>query len=255
MHLNIRLLPIFILLLITLSGCDLFTEVNDDPYPTKIFPLSESELEKLQSEFNSINEQNFMKLDKYGFANFSSYFSKNSSGLTKDYLVNKARNWLYKNKNFTGVYDTAKLNIDDVLIDWVCRVRFKDQNYNGYKVVHTPISLWIDNEKVYQVDGHWYKYINVPTKDNFTSADAKEKVIGTKITWYDFGGKPQIYIVTSGSFYPCKTNKVIYPKIIDDVIELRVVWEIPIGADFPEWNIYFDSTTGEIVEIEQLFMT
>ncbi len=51
------------------------------------------------------------------------------------------------------------------------------------------------------------------------------------------------------------TNKVIYPKIINDVIELRVAWEIPIGSNFPEWYIYFDSTTGEIVEIEQLFMT
>ncbi len=222
---------LFILILIALPGCDLFTEVNSEPYPTKIFPLSDSELEKLQNEFNTLNEQNFMKLDKYGFVSFSTYYSKNSSNLTESYLVNTARNWLSKNKKFTGVYNAAKLDIiDDIIINWLCRVRFIDQNYHGYKVVHTPITLWVDNEKVYMVDGHWYKYINVPPKDNFSAADAKEKIIGTKITWYSFGGNPQTYTLTSESFCTCSTKKVIYPKIINDVIELRVAWEIPIGS-------------------------
>ncbi len=151
MFANRKVIIFFILIIITFSGCDFFTGVNNEPYPTKILPLSDSELEKLQTEFNSLNEQNFMKLDKYGFIGFSSYSGNSSKDLTKDYIISKAKDWLIKNKKFTGVYDTSKLELDDVLIDWVCRARFKEQNYNGYKVVHTPISLWVDSEKVYQI--------------------------------------------------------------------------------------------------------
>ena len=97
----------------------------------------------------------------------------------------------------------------------------------------------------------------VESDDEVSIAEAKQSLVGLEITWHGFGGEPHIFIVTENSFVEKVERATINIKV-ENSFEQRETWRIGIGFpsdNLASWYIYVDTTTGETVSIEQLFVT
>ena len=262
---------IFLLMFsISILGCDIFAPPDNPPrtYPTIIRPLSEEELENLQKEFREIN--NYLmcsRLDRYGLVEIGRVCSVKNPDIVieKDEVIEMAKSTLFKNRRFTNVTDTTNLIIRRATkvspgrenTHW--RIDYFPQQYEGHKVLDTQISLWAFGNGVYRINGHWYTDIFIPKEIRVNEAKAKESIIGTEITWYNAGGEEQILTVTKETLTNKPPKRVIVPLHVEDNIELRVAWEIGVSFSLnrntPYWYVYVDVMTGELIRIDQLFVT
>lgn len=87
---------------------------------------------------------------------------------------------------------------------------------------------------------------------NGRSVPREREIVRKEITWSDFGGQERIFVVTEHALGNAN-RKVIFPYEKDQKIELRVTWEISISEGL--WYAYIDTSTGEVVRIEQRFET
>jgi hypothetical protein len=256
-----------------LCGCDIHSVDSSDTYPTTISPLPPAELQKLMEEYRAQNNfQPCMILNNYGFAEWSSCPEREilRVQLTEAdaaRMHHLARSFLLKNKKFTGVTDTSTIVVrqsggmsgclrcdgsegDIVFIGW--RVVLANQVYRSLEVKDTGIFVWMDAEEITNVAGNWFRYIYIPEQDKVDVETARHSLVGMKIRWSDFGGREQIFTVTEQSIGEA-ARKVILTHKNNQSIELRVAWEISISDRL--WHVYVDTTTGETVRVEQLFMT
>ncbi len=72
--------------------------------------------------------------------------------------------------------------------------------------------------------------------------DIGQKLIGMELAYSSIAGKTLIYKIQEPDI-----------KSVQKIDEKQAVWKAEIGESL-KWNIYLDNN-GEIVEIEQLFMT
>lgn len=258
---------------------------SDSSYPTIYLPLSSDMLREAEAKYIQLhNNQICSRLDRYGWPDWSLFPCEGREKLRQEItsearMITMAKETLVKIGEFTGVADTLCLAIrrslgvsgcvkcdgsegDIVTIGW--RVDFVNQVYEEFEVPKTGLNVMMDAENVWLVGGHWYPEIHIPEVDQISPENARESVIGIEIVWYDFGGSPQIFTVTSGSFTE-GIEKAIVPVINDNSIEVRVAWQLGISmislglerslSNHPWWFIYIDTTTGEIIQIQQLFST
>ncbi len=264
-------------LVITLR-CGVFDQDQQDlPYPTIIKPLDASEHAKLASEFNTLTGgQGCSSLNEYGFLESDRvcvYHNTTHVEITEaeDEIVTRVKNALVRLKKFTHVTTPELLVVGDahgILGCVICdgsdknaaitrwSVAFDNQTYQGLEVKSTRTEAMLDAEKVFGIEGHWYSEIAVPSHDAVNESDAAKSLVGTELVWHGYGGEPNIYTVTSESFMGT-VEKLIIPVKRENTIELRVTWRIGIRflGDSPSWYIYVDTTTGETVGTEQLFVT
>lgn len=258
-------------LLLFSAGCDLITredvedEIDESNYPTVLYPLSSDSLRSLKEEFLDLNNNEVcLTLDEWGFTGHG-FCNKANPGIritSVDTLITMAKTTLFLNRKFTNVMDTSLIEIRRVLAmpfsdstEW--RIDFHGQNYSDHEVLYTQIFVWMYGAGIYRINGHWYRDMFVPARDKFEIAEAMENIVDLEITWYDFGGNPQVFTVTEQSFVG-SVEKTIVPIDKEDSIEIRVTWQIGVsweGDPFPSWYVYVDTTTGETVHIVQLFVT
>jgi hypothetical protein len=135
-------------------------------------------------------------------------------------------------------------------------IRFGTQEYEGLEVQFTSIDVYLDADKVVAVEGHWYPDIVVPTKDKVSWTRAANSLVGYQLEWAGYGGEPHTFTIEDGTI-SSQREKIILPVEEEEYIEVRVAWRIGIrfSGDWLGWQILVDSTTGEIIQVWQLFMT
>ncbi len=250
-------------------------QTDYNSYATTYYPLSYGDLQAAKTEYNRINgDQVCSSLDQYGWPDGTRVCGEiiRKEITDEGRMITMAKETLLKNREFTEVTDTLGLVLSDsrglngcvkcdgsegdiVNIGW--RIIFDDQVYQGLEVYNTLFYLWMDTEKVYRIDGHWYPEIHIPELDQISPAKAQEFLIGTEIVWLSKTGDRQVYTVTSESFLE-EVEKIVVPVRDEDSVELRVTWRLGIkglSEDYPSWYIYVDTSAGETIRTVQLFDT
>lgn len=238
-------------------------EYTDPDYPTILYSLPSNELQLLQQEFDTLNNYNIQtKLNNYGFTgerDYSKIHTNPGIKLNVTTALQIAAQCALKNNKFTNVRDSIEFVnshfyttlLEQDSTDW--RLQFGPQSYNGYEVLNAKVSVFLYGDGVYKLFGFWYSNIHIPTIDNIDIEEAKDKILGEKIIWYDSAGEPNEFIVSENSIADT-IQKIIFPLEQEESIELRVTWEIPIKFDsFIGWHIYIDTMNGETISIIQEF--
>lgn len=253
---------IWITLLIT--NCTLM-EPSDCPstgnYPIEISPLSSTELQELQEDFNTFNSDQLCphRFDSYGFIEPDGVCARLAGIIpqgTEDLMITRAKEAVVKFGTFTNVPDTSMLVVqrhggigsstERIL------VVFRNQIEQGLEVMHTDINVWLSANAAMHIYGGWYKEILVPECDKTSEAEARAAAIGTEITYYDIAGQPNVFIVSEENISETAT-RVVVPVIKGNSIELRVAWRFSVRLS--SWYLFVDTTAGEVVRIDQLFVT
>ena len=267
-----HILSILLILIITISSCmkDPAGFSEDDgnnngdvqiDYPSSMMPLSEAALQALRAEFNDLKGDGVSaELDEYGLVDFAGNLVRGDSDIADaDTAVSKATEMLVKLGKFTNVDDSTFLEIKEatnehgtgMFNDWV--ITFENQIYDGLEVLNTEVMVLVGDE-VRQISGHHYANITVPETDAIGAEEAGQLLIGHEIVYVCW--TPGTFIVSESSINFHRIEKVIYPLHLEDSIEFRVAWKIPVGANssIPDWYVYMDVMLGEILLIEQTFI-
>lgn len=280
-----RFIRLLILLVIGLGpACSLFDleeqfdEVLPIGYPSKYYILSPDEHQALQEAYTALNDNQLYatQLDSFGYITRDGMKWRGLAGdicpADEALMISRAKEAVAKFRDFTHVTDATDLRVSSsdgfsgdpgecagqpamVYKGW--SVHFHNQVYGQMEVLHTGIDVGLDSEGVYWIEGHWYPEITIPLIPLVSSRQARNSIIGTKITWYGFAGEPHIFTVTSGSITG-PAERVVLPFQTGSCIELRVVWRIGVEMSSslsPAWYVYVDTMTGETVETWQLFRT
>lgn len=239
-----------------------FTMPQCGSYPTTYRALSQSEIDLLQQEFQSMNPGTKATIDKYGFFSYSSNGQVNYHPAyvvpDEEQALQIAMTMMNSNSKFSGV---TPLTVPDirrifrVSADGPWRIEYKQQYYKGLRVAEPypyPIWLWVDGS-VSAITGHYYSNIHIPDYENISLQETLNSLVGHVFTYYDFVGHPINYTVTQESLGSVQPIKSIVPHETDKGLSLLVCWEIPINGGW--WTAYIDTMTGELIRVDQNFVT
>jgi len=171
-------------------------EINNN-YPSTVYSLSAEELQQLQKEFDLLNNNKIcIRLNKYGLTGGDHFYRNNPKIKIADenIAINYAINTLIKNKKFTNVTDSKDLVKSGFYVSYVnddsthWGIHFGSQKYRGYEVFRSKIVVALFGDGVFHIGGFWYKDICIPPIDIISKETARNKVIGRKIIWHDYGG-------------------------------------------------------------------
>jgi len=261
----------FFLPILFIVNCDLFeTEENEEnnlDYPTIIYPITETELNGLQSKLDSLLGTKYQaELDEYGLIDWAGLLSRGSSSIDDiNDAISKAKLATIAFTEFTNVTDTSLLVVDkatnihgtDLFNDWI--VSFENQTYDDIEVLNTAIMVLI-TDNITQISGHCYKEIFVPIEDRISLEDVGKSLIGMELVYYGFADL-DTFIVTEDALYINGAIEDASIKILpyeqNDSLEMRVCWRIPIfgfGSIYPDWYVFADILSGDIITYWTLFI-
>jgi hypothetical protein len=237
----------------------------DPNYPTVLSPIDSTELQALQQEFDELNNYSIRtKLNAFGLPeswNYTIAHPNPAIKLTEGEAFQIAKTCISKNSKFINVTDINEItqnkawHIGQNNDSTAWEFRFGPQKFGEYEVARSWLTVNLYADGVYHLSSTWYPDVYIPTAINFDKAAAKKEVIGEKIIWYGFDGSPNEFIVSKNSITE-PVIKSIYPLKVEDSIQLRATWKIPIlHSSFIGWHIYVDVMSGEIVKIVQEFRT
>ncbi|MBD3615327.1 MAG: hypothetical protein HUJ22_02050 [Gracilimonas sp.] len=268
-------------------SCDLLT-ISDEAleYPTKYPQLEIGELESLNAEYQSVNNGRLCStLNEYGFTGFSEILFENGENPCErtnrgddvvrvemdnpDTLASAAKKILLKNSKYTGVQDTNKLVLNELLpqpgcincgrpdeysanIEW--KLTFKNQVIDSAEVLGTEITVFVDAEGVNRIWGNWYPDFKIPDFVNFGYLDVMQGMVGWKIHMSDYTGEDSTYTVQEEDIteIPEKVHLPIVDENSND-LEIRTCWAVPIlkskDENFSGWIAYIDIEEGFLVDL------
>lgn len=261
---------LIIIMSLSFCYCDSINGLKNDTsneenieYPTILYPLSDSELDILRTELESLAGNEIKaSLNKYGLIDRSGIRIRGSSTIKdKNIAIAKAKYLVFYLKNFTNIIDTSSLIIEeatntkygsDFFGDW--HVIFKNQSYLGLEVMGTDIMVLI-NDDCTQITGHYFKYIFVPETNLISEEVAKQAIIDHVIEYGDKRGLLQTFKITKESIHN-ELAKVVFPLETNNSLELRITWKIPVGRNptFPDWYVFVDILSGKVIYVWQLFV-
>ncbi len=264
-------------------SCNLLTvdeEASD--YPTTYSAIEFSELNKLNEEYQALNDGHICStLNKYGFTGYSEIFFVNGESPCAnrevvrveieetDTLITAAKAALLKNNAYTGVNDTSKLIITELLPIRGCticegpglnnvpielKLTFAEQTIDSNEVVGTDITVVIDAEGVNRIWGNWYSDLETPDFVNFGYEEVQSGMIGWQIDMRRFTGEETIYTVQENDISG-KPERVYLPieNESKQQLEIRTCWAIPISysgsSAFNGWIAYVDIEEGFLVDM------
>jgi len=260
-----------ILSLLLFVSCELFEDSTDQKnsnieYPTIIYPLSETEICKLQLELYSLlNSEYLAALDEYGFIRSNWKINRGSSSISDENIaISQAKATINTFSQFTNITDTSILIVKEAtnqsgtpfFSDWI--ISFENQSYDNIEVLSTEIMIII-TDNIIQIIGHHYPDIVIPDHDLISLEDAEESVIGLELTYYGYADI-DTFVVDENSIHVDnaseETTMKILPFEVDENIELRVCWRIPIfmGSIYPDFYIFIDTVSGDMITYKTLFI-
>ncbi len=265
------------MLVLAISGCGaLGPDGNTNDYPTRIDPLTLQQHVEYQAKLDSLkpgyfssylNDYGSLEIDRISLHSNPTHDPIDDEAL----MITRAKQALVHLSDFTGVHNITTLMVGEsrgllgcVICDGSDRqaantrwlVRFGTQEYGGLEVQFTSIDVYLDADKVVAVEGQWYPDIVVPTKDKVSWTRAANSLAGYQLEWAGYGGEPHTFTIEDRTI-SSQREKVILPVEEEEYIEVRVAWRIGIrfSGDWLGWQILVDTTTGEIIQVWQLFVT
>ncbi len=256
---------IFILPLLIMLSCKIL-ETSGEPdnsnigYPTTLYPLTEIELNELQTELDRLSGSQYkVSLDKYGLIDRAGLLSRGSSSINDiNSAVSKSKIAVVTFSKFTNVSDTSLLSVDEatnihgtnLFNDWI--VSFKNQTYNDIEVLKSAIMVLV-TDNVVQIEGHHYREIFVPVENRITSKDAEKSIIGMELTYYGYADL-DTFMVTEDALHIDgaieNTSVKILPYEQIDSLEIHVCWRVPIyafGSKYPAWYVFVDIISSKVI--------
>ncbi len=249
-----RLIISFTIALLSV-GCEKY-HVDPD-YPTTYNILTRETLTQLKESFASRNIYLTSSVNKFGFC----YFSEEplevpepplENVATKEEAIQIVKDFISVNPVETGVGDPDDLTFPIItsrdgtgeVIRWY--LQSSHQVIGTIEVLNTSIMFHIKNSEVVACMLNWYPYIYIPESFNINETQAKISLIGKTVTHHDISGEEYYVTITEADVVNSTASLKILPLTSDEIIELRVVWEINLSE--PVFcHIYFDVMTGEIV--------
>lgn len=268
-----NLLWLFVVLF--LFGCnkdemdnELLFQITDSNYPTSYPKLSLAEQQQKQAEFEQ-GQVIFSVIDSFGFVGWSfnddyeirkQLHSSTFSDI--DGLVKAVKTYLVEKSEFTGITDIGELipieikprfqnygntytTTDSTIYNFLY-INFGNQKIEGIEVYNSLLTCMATAKGVYHVFGHWYPEAYIPPTDKVNIELAKTILVDRKLTSQDGWGQKLTHVVSEEDL--AEYNKVIYPYIKGNRLELRICWEFNPS----HWQIFMDTTTGEVL-LEQDF--
>ena len=266
------------LIFILFLSCNILESTDDsnddiDPYdpnseyPTTYYPLPETELNELQIELDLLAGTKYeASLDEYGLLGSDGLLNRGQSSIVDvNVAISIAKIAVTHFSKFTNVSDSSSIVVNEatnvggyyLYTDWV--VSFENQSYNSIEVLDTRLMVLITDE-IIQVRENYYDEIFVPEENLVSLENAEKSIIGMEI---EFAGLAYLdtLIVTEDMLNvegAIDTSVVkILPYELDNSIEMRVCWRIPIfaftGID-PSWYVFIDILSSDIVTIQPLFV-
>lgn len=267
----------------SIVSCNLLTvEEEASDYPTTYPAIEFSELEQINQEYQAANNgQICSTLNKYGFTGYSEIFFENGESPCAnrevvrveieqtDTLITAAKAALVKNNTYTGVNDTSKLIIIELLPIRGCticegpdlnnvpielKITFAEQKIDSVKVVGTDITVVVDAKGVNRIWGNWYPDFAVPDFVNFGYEEVQSGLVGWQIDMRRYTGEETIYTVQENDISG-KPERVHLPieNESEQQLEIRTSWAIPISysgsSAFNGWIAYVDIEEGFLVDM------
>jgi len=267
-----KIVCLFMLPLLFFISCELFEDSDEDgnsniDYPTTLTQLSETELNELQLELDSLlNSQYKAKLDENGFICSAGLLSRGSSSISDaNNAIKKPKSAILKFSQFTNVTDTSLLIVTEatnqhgtnLFNDWI--VSFQNQLYDNIEVLNTEMMVLI-TDNIVQIAGHHYSDIVIPENNLVSLEEAEESLIGLELTYYGYADIDTV-VVTENSLHIDNANEeatiIILPFENDNNLEMRVCWRIPIfgfGSIYPDFYIFVDILNEEMITYQTLFI-
>jgi hypothetical protein len=232
-------------------------------YPYTLYAKSGEEIDQLQSQFDQLNGGKICtRLNVFGLTGESEICipeTPDNDISNQTAMIRIAKTSLLRNMLFTNVADTTQLKIRQILdinaSPTERRITFDEQVYHGFSVDQSNIVVFYYGDYIYRIDGCWYRDIPVPEKLPLNASDAKEKLIGLQFDFYCWN---VIHItVTRESILDDLTAKYIFPVKNEESIAFRFSYRFSVrfGNDpNPEFQIYVDGVTGEVIKIRSLIV-
>ncbi|WP_421774205.1 hypothetical protein [Gracilimonas sp.] len=267
----------------SIVSCNLLTvdeEASD--YPTTFPAIEFSELDQMNQEYQAANNGHICStLNKYGFTGYSEIFFESGESPCAnrevvrieieqtDTLITAAKAALLKNSTYTGVNDTSKLIITELLPIRGCticegpglnnvpielKITFAEQEVDSNEVIGADITVVVDAEGVNRIWGNWYSDFEAPGFVNYGYEEVQSGMIGWQIDMRPFTGEESIYTVQENDISG-KPERVYLPieNESEQQLEIRTCWAIPIsysqGPDFEGWIAYVDIEEGFLVDL------
>jgi len=233
----------------------------DPEYPTTFYPLPDATLDRLSLIFAAQNPGVYATLNEYGFPERSLIMRGRGLSQTAslEALIAQAKATIVANAPFTGVADTAAIDVKDHVLHapggrraWLT-CWFGAQLYEGLTVKGSRLSVTIDSVGALDMDGAYFPAICIPEEPLVSSSQAQDNIVGLEIEYWVPGAR-HTYVVEEGSLLG-EPDKLVLVHEIPGAIELRVVWRIPVWFHpllGPWWYVYVDTMSGDDLEVEQL---
>jgi hypothetical protein len=247
-------LLIFLTIMILLCSCEK-TNIPAE-YPTTYHKLTESVLDQKQTDYINRNQYIRSSINGFGFCDFSGdpmsteappFIGEISESQATDIILE----FVSKNSAETGINDPDELDFysssDDKGYDGSDLWHFRSENQiiDTIEVLQSSILFHLVNGKVTSCYGNWYPYIYIPCEFIYNPSKAKLVLIGKVVSHYTIAGKEYTYTVSGNNLEKSICHLKILPKEYEDIIELRVCWQIYVPDVF--YILYVDVINGEIV--------
>lgn len=164
--------------------------------------------------------------------------------------------------------------VHDVRIDtvgsWdrIARVRYEPQRYHGVVVEGTGIEVIISlkSNAVVNSGGAWFADLNVPLAPQIPENQARQNLVGVKLSMGGHGGGPVRYTVRPEDvkvpgqlvILPLEEVKKRPDGTMGSVLTgFKLTWKITTGAEggnfLSHWTVYVDAVSGAVAEYYSLF--
>lgn len=261
------------ILFVFLTGCQKDPEIKPQPeqgYPTTYKPLSQSEWETLNSEFQKVNVYEGLALNEFGFVKGEILLNKSDS-ITPEFVIGKVDALVEHYQDFMGIPHNYLLNIEtdikgldyyfgiDITLeihdffDYIQELeKYNDESIkdfyfvlhqthiNGYEMYGPNLSFrFILEENKLIVGGNYFPNALIPENQIYTLADA----ITTSCQFI----QKETGIDLWESKHKFESSKIFVLNYSDENVEIRECWKIRVfeleGLNF----VYIDTQTGEIL--------
>jgi len=253
-----KTLAIILAIFILTMSCEKVVEYNiPENYPTTFKKLSSNSLLQMRVSYALKNPYMTSSLNDFGFCYWfgdplNVGIPPFQNIITQSEATELVRNFVSNNSSETGVKDPNDLSFYRVKTytgsDGAIRWSFisSNQKIDTIEVLHTELLIYLTNKEVSMCIGNWYHEIFIPTEFNVNQTKAKADLIGKVVTHYRFEGPKYTVTISEADLVESITGLKVLPIKSEDIIELRVCWQI----NFPGpvyYNIYVDVMTGNIV--------
>lgn len=129
------------------------------------------------------------------------------------------------------------------------KIDFHDQIFEDIKVKNTSITVWLNANGAYRIDGHWYRNVVNPRHFITSRSDALEAAIGYEINYSNWTGPNHLVITEEDLPSPEELELCILPYRSDGLLQLRVAWEFPVAKKFA--LLFVDTKDGTVLDHKQ----